>query len=128
MIAVISAVDPLWYGVYLFKDLEFLAGAFVGVLFALKNRKSDQSPLKFGIIVGLVGGVLAALVSACYIIIFFRLGIYWLFVYIAFLSTTGLILGLIIGGLLGWYYMTKDAREKEDDTISDDFFQDLIEK
>ena len=131
---ILIVVNPYWYGIYMFRDLEFLAGAFIGVLFALKNRKSGQSSLKFGIIVGVVGGVLTAVVSGFYLVLFFRIKgllsdpIYWLFPYIGLSIITGLVLGLIIGGLIGWYYMTKDAREKEDDTVSDDFFQDLIEK
>ena len=125
---ILIAVNPYWYGIYMYRDLEFLAGALIGVIFALKNRKSGQSSIKFGIIVGIVGGLLAALVSGFYLVLFFRIGIYWLFIYVGFLSTTGLVLGLMIGVLVGWYYMTKDAREKEDDTTSDDFFQDLIEK
>lgn len=110
------------------KDLEYLVGAIVGILFALKNRNPDQRPIKFGIITGLVGGVLASIAPTFYIVIFFHLGIFWIIVYMGLLSITGIALGLIIGAILGWYYNNKDIREKEDDTTSDDFFQDLIEK
>lgn len=122
------AINPGWYGLYMLKDLEYLVGAIVGILFALKNRNPDQRPIKFGIITGLVGGVLASIAPAFYIVIFFHLGIFWIIIYMGLLSITGIALGLIIGAILGWYYNNKDIREKEDDTISDDFFQDLIEK
>jgi hypothetical protein len=124
---IILTVYPNWYGIYLFQDLEFLAGAFVGMLFALKNRKPDQRPINFGIITGIIGGALASLAPGFYMGFLYRLNVYWIIVTIGFLCITGLIMGLIIGAILGWFYKNKDMREKEPDTVRDDFFQDLIE-
>jgi len=40
------AVNPYWYGMYLYRDLEFVAGALIGLLFAMKNRKLNQPTIK----------------------------------------------------------------------------------
>jgi hypothetical protein len=130
LIIIVSTVDPYIYsGVYLYRDLEFLAGAFIGVLFALKNRKPDQRPLNFGIITGVLGGVLASVTPGIYWAVLYRLSVYHLIVTIGFLCITGLIIGLIIGAILGWFYKNKDMREKEpdDERYTDEFFKDLIE-
>ncbi|MFX1463874.1 MAG: hypothetical protein ACFFBF_12650 [Promethearchaeota archaeon] len=112
----------------LFRDLDILIGAILGTLFALKNRKPNQPPLKSGIILGLTGGSLVAFAPAIYFVVYFRLDIGWFPAYLLYLLITGVTLGLIIGALGGWYYMNKQVKEKEDDKYDDDFFKDLIEK
>lgn len=97
-------------------------------MFALKFRKPHQSALKFGITTGLIGGFLSTLPPTIYICVLWGLGINWYLIYIGTLSITGLAIGFIVGGLMGWYYMNKDAKAEDDDSREDKFFQDLVEK
>lgn len=131
---VIYAAIPRWYGFILFRDFDFSVGLFVGLLFTFRFRTEDQSLLKFGITTGLIAGGVSSIAPGFLMWILFGGHIFFLFIDIGFLLITGLILGFIIGGLLGWYYMNKDMKEKDikekdtKDEYGDDFFQDLIEK
>ncbi|MFX0001009.1 MAG: hypothetical protein ACFE9Q_00530 [Candidatus Hodarchaeota archaeon] len=124
-------INPYWPGVYLYRDLEFVAGALFGMIFAMRNRKPDQPPITLGIIIGLIGGILAAVISGSVLVLIFSLSFIlnpiWFFVYIGVLCTTGIIIGLLMGVIIGWYYKSKDIREKED-TTGEGFLQDLLEK
>ena len=122
------AVNPLWYGAFLYRDVDFAIGLFFGVLFALKFRDPDQSPLKFGIKVGFTAGVFASIIPGFYLWFLFGGHFIILIFNILFLLITGVPLGLIIGGFLGWYYMSKVSKVDEEEKYGDDFFEDLIEK
>ena len=95
---------------------------------AVKYRKPHQSPLKFGIIVGLSGGALAAFPPSIFIVYAFNLDLVWLFSYLIGFLITGIALGFIIGGLLGYLYIYKEEKAKEDDSGEDEFYQGLKEK
>ncbi len=126
---VFYAVNPTWYGFILFRDFDFAVGLFVGLLFTFRFRTEDQSPIKFGITTGLIAGSVSSIAPGILIWILFGGHLIFLFINIAFLLVTGLILGFIIGGLLGWYDMSKAIKEKDTkDEYEDDFFKDLIEK
>lgn len=126
---VFYAANPLWYGFILFRDLDFSIGLIAGLLFTFRFRTEDQSSLKFGITTGLIAGGVSSLAPGFLIWILFGGHIIFLFINIAFLLVTGLVLGFIIGGLLGYYYTGKDIKEEDtNDEYGDDFFQDLIEK
>ena len=116
---------------YLYRDLEFVAGALIGLLFAMKNRKLNQPTITLGILIGIIGGVLTAVISGSYLVLFFSLRVIlhplWFLIYIGVLSITGIIIGLLMGSIIGWFYRTKDIKEKSVST-DDDFLKDLIEK
>ncbi|KKK60829.1 hypothetical protein LCGC14_3020440, partial [marine sediment metagenome] len=42
LITFISVLFLNFWGLVLFRDIDFLLGAIIGVIFALKNRKPDQ--------------------------------------------------------------------------------------
>ncbi|MHA2002015.1 MAG: hypothetical protein ACTSVU_07995 [Promethearchaeota archaeon] len=42
-------------------DLDLLFGAIIGIIFAVKNQKSNYDPIAIGAIVGLLGSALAAI-------------------------------------------------------------------
>ena len=98
------------------------------MLIAVKYRKPHQSALRFGIIIGLSGGTLAAIPPAFFIVYAFNLDIVWFFNYLIGLLITGIVIGFIIGGIIGSYYIYKEEKSKEDDSSEDDFYQDLKEK
>ncbi len=110
----------------LFRDIDFLLGSIIGVIFALKKRKPDQSPLKLGIIGGVIGGFLSTIAPTIYICATYQLPIDWYFIYIAVLSITGLVIGSIVGLLMGYYYKKKDAKAKY--SKDDGFYQGFIVK
>ena len=56
------AVNPSWYGVVLFRDIDLGIGLFFGLLFALKFRDPDESPLKFGLKEGITAGILSSII------------------------------------------------------------------
>ena len=103
-------------------------GAIFGVVVAVKYRKPHQSPLKFGVIIGLSGGALAAFPPSFHIVYFFNLDLVYLFNYIIGFLITGIALGFIFGGIIGTLFKYKEQKEKEDNSGEDEFFQDLKEK
>ena len=122
------AISPEWAGVFLLRDFDFAVGLFFGTLFALKYRKPDQSALKFGLRLGIISGVLAAIAPSFFYWIAYQLELIFLFQYLGFLIVTGLVMGFIMGGFLGWFYISKDTPRKEEERYDDDFFEDLKEK
>jgi hypothetical protein len=119
--------------VFLFQDLEIGVGLFFGLLFALKFRKKEQSPLKYGIKIGFIAGICCSFLPSIYLWIFYVGGPFIsIFVGMGLLMITGMALGLIIGGFLGWYYMGRERKiqmdKEREDKYGDDFFEDLVEK
>ncbi|KKM25914.1 hypothetical protein LCGC14_1590190 [marine sediment metagenome] len=108
----------------LFRDIDFLLGSIVSVIFALKKRKPDQSPLKMGIMVGIIGGFLSTIAPTFLICTLAQRSIFWCFLSFAELSRTGLVIGSIVGLLIGYYYKKKDAKVKY--SKDDEFYQGLI--
>lgn len=126
LITFISIMVLNFWGLLLFRDIDFLLGSIISVIFALKNRKPDQSPLKIGIMVGIIGGFLSTIAPTIYICAVSQRLIYWCFLSFAALSITGLVIGSIVGPLIGYYYKKKDARAKY--SMDDEFYQGYIVK
>ena len=111
-------------------DLQFFLGLLIGVIYALRNLNQDQTYLKCGIIVGIVGGVLSAFVISLGSTLVFLWPFEDFFLYFGYLLITAVVIGLLIGGIISSYYMyleLKGDNDEEDDHIDDDFFKDLIE-
>ncbi|MFX1391121.1 MAG: hypothetical protein ACFE9Z_13735 [Promethearchaeota archaeon] len=129
---VLIAVNPSWYGFVLFKDSELGIGLFVGMLFALKYHKPEQSPLKYGVKIGFIAGILSTIAPSILIWLLFGGHFLYALVTLGFMSITGIALGLIVGGFLGWYYMGKERKiemdKEREEKYGDDFFEDLIDK
>ena len=49
------------FAIFFQGDLDLLFGAIIGIIFAVKNRKSNYDPIAIGAIVGLLGSALAAI-------------------------------------------------------------------
>ena len=123
LITFISILVLNFWGLVLFRDIDFLLGAIIGVIFALKNRKPDQSPLKIGIMVGIIGGFLSAIAPTFLICALAQKSIFWCFLSFAELIRTGLVIGSIVGLSIGYYYKKKDAKAKY--SKDDEFYQGL---
>lgn len=113
-----------FWGILLFRDVDFLLGSIIGVIFALKNRKPEQSPLIIGIMVGIVGGSLSAIPPTLYICILSQRSIVWCFLCFEVLIITGLVVGSIVGLLFGYIYKKKDNKTKY--SMEDEFYKDFI--
>ncbi len=136
IVSIISMVTGtlIYSGFVLFADLEFLLGSIFGVLNFFKNREPHQEFLKYGIIVGILGGVLACLFISFYqtilIMITIRGHVIIFFLYVGFTFLSGAVIGLLTGTFLAIYYMSKDTKEDnvEKEYLDDKFFDDLIDK
>ncbi|MFX0177962.1 MAG: hypothetical protein ACFE85_17230 [Candidatus Hodarchaeota archaeon] len=126
LITFISIIVLNYWGIFLFRDIDFLLGSIISIFFAMKKRKPDQSPLKIGIMVGIIGGFLSTIAPTIYICTVYQLPINWYFLYIAILSITGLVIGSIVGLLMGYYYKKKDDKAKY--SKDDEFYQGLISR
>lgn len=120
-------------GFYLYADIEFVLGTLFGGIIALNKRQEDQSILTTGAIVGVVGGILSAVLIGLYQMIIFAIvyapDIYIFIFYFGTHVISGIVIGLIVGALTGTYYMYQEVKgESEEEEDEDDFFDDLIEK
>lgn len=136
IISIISMIvgEILYFGVVLFADLEFLLGSILGVLNFFRNREPHQEFLKYGIIVGVLGGVLACVFISLYqtILVMIAVGghIIIFFLYVGYTFLSGAVIGLLTGAFLAIYYSYKDEKRdtEEKDHLDDKFFNDLIDK
>jgi hypothetical protein len=126
----------IYSGTVLYADLQFLVGSIIGVLYTLKNCQRDQSFLKYGIIVGMLGGFFTSMLISIYETLLLTLqGVGTLitfFLLLGFTLLSGVIIGLLVGAIIGTYYTYKEMKEEtkvdKDDYIDDEFFEDLIDK
>ena len=120
-----------FYAGYIFgSDLQFLLGLLFGVIYALRKKPDNQTYLKCGLIVGIIGGVLSAFVISLGSTLVFLWSIIDFFIYFGYLLITAVVIGLLIGGIISTYFMyteLKEDRDDEEDQIDDDFYKDLIE-
>lgn len=124
LITFISIIVLNFWGLFLFRDIDFLLGSIISIFFAMKKRKPDQAPLKIGIMVGIIGGFFSTIAPTIFICAVYQLSIKWYFLYFAILNFTGLVIGSIVGLLIGYYYKKKDAKAKY--SMDDEFYQGLI--
>jgi len=117
-------------GIFLFADYHFLIGVIIGDVYALRNRTSDQSVLKCGLIVGIVGGVFSALALSLWNTLIYMWSLVDFIVSFGFVLTSGVPVGLLAGAGISSYFMYRELKgeKKEEEKYDDDFFEDLIEK
>jgi hypothetical protein len=135
-ISIISIiVGFLIYGGFaLFADLEFLLGSIFGLLYFFKNREPHQEFLKYGVIVGILGGILSCIFISIYqtalAIIAAGAPATVFFLYLGYTVLSGAVIGLLAGALIAVYYVYKDMKGEKvgKEHFDDDFFKDLIDK
>lgn len=127
IISIISIIgDFIFSGFFLFADLQFLFGTVFGVVYFIKTRQPDQSILKYGVIVGIVGGVISSFFISLYqsILLF---NAYYFFIYLLPCLISGVFVGFLIGVIISVYFMYKEVKEERPEKHYDDeFFKDLI--
>jgi hypothetical protein len=115
-------------------DIQFVIGAFVGTIFSLSFKREEQSPIKIGIVVGLIGGALSVLVLAffnwIYSIILFEFNVVVFLYAVSRMGIQGLVIGVLIGLLMGVWYWRRDLVKKTEKKsgeklVDDDFFEKL---
>jgi hypothetical protein len=124
-------------GYFVYGDVMFAFGAILGVVYVLKTRKPGVSILKYGVFTGVIGGFLSSFCLTLYewitFSIYFGPDISVLFVFLAYLAVSGIMIGLIVGALISAYFMYREVKkegvvERKEKYESDDFFDDLVEK
>lgn len=120
------ALNPLG-GLFFFRDIDIGLGAFVGIVFALKFLQPEQSPIKYGIILGIGGGLTSSVLISLFYWVFNEFNTFVFFNVLILTLISGIFMGLFVGAILGWYY-TREVMKPEKDYSEDDFLQDLVEK
>ncbi len=137
IISVISIISGklIFYGTFLFADLQFLVGSVIGVIYTFRNGRPDLPFLKYGIIVGILGGVLSSVFISLYQTVILSItseaNIIIFVLYLGFTLVSGVVVGLLTGAILGTVYLYKDMKgdgDVKDEHFNDDFFNDLIDK
>jgi len=136
IISIISLIvgDFIFYGLVLFADVEFLLGSIFGGIYFFKNRDPHQDFLKYGIIVGVIGGILSCIFVSTYQMIVVTIAgsgnIIVFFLYLGLTFISGAVIGLLSGTFIALYYSYKDVKgdKVEKEHFDDKFFDDLIDK
>jgi hypothetical protein len=118
----------IYTGFILLFDLQFLIGTIFGVIYFIKTRRTDQSILAYGVIVGVCGGILAAFFIGIYQWIILLDPAYFIQYFLGSLITGALgcfLIAVIICVLYMYREVKKETREEEYD--KEDFFKDLVE-
>jgi hypothetical protein len=102
------------YRVVFSGDIQMIIGLIIGVYFALKNKRNYlklNSEIKTGLLVGILGGLLSAISIGLYqwivIISIYGFLIISLLYSLTVLIIEGLVLGLAVGYLIGFYFDRK---------------------
>jgi hypothetical protein len=120
---VIVRVDIMFAG-----DIHLIFGGIVSLLFALKNRKETQSVLKTSLSVGLIGAILSAVSMSVFEGTF---GSFPFLFYLVNFLLLGVVIGLVLSFLIGYYYYRKDLRHgktKSNSKYTDEYLEDLLKK
>ena len=134
VIALLSYVlNPI--SILFFGDLDLTFGAIVGLLFAFKNRKENQTHLKIALHVGLFGAILSAVSITIYqwilIIVFVEFNFMTFWPLLLSFSILAVVIGGILSIIIGYYYFIKDrriSRRISNDKYNDDYLEDLLKK
>ena len=134
-VSIISiGVGFVFSGFYLFADIYFALGTIFGVIITLNNKPEHQKMLNSGAITGAVGGILSSAFISLYQMILLAIlygpNITIFFIYFGVSIISGIVIGLIGGSLIATYYTYKEMKGEttEEETLEDDFFDDLIKK
>ena len=114
---ILQIIMPIYF--VFFGDMYFVAGCCLGLYFTFKKKQDSQSHIKTGIIVGLVGSVLALffidLFSWIYYSLYFGfdfgLFLNYLLVLIVNVAIMYIFVGVILGYLFGYYFRGKEGKE-----------------
>lgn len=113
-------------------DLDFIFGAIVSLLFALKNRKDNQNVMKQSFYVGLFGACFSAL-SLSVLEWSLSIGLSF-FTFLSFLITfliVAFIAGSVLSLIFGYIYYRKDRnlrQYKSNTKYTDEYLEDLLNK
>jgi uncharacterized membrane protein len=127
---------PIYSGAFLYADLQFLLGSIPGIIYTLKRCQPNQSFLKYGITVGVIGGIFSSVINSIFELFLLSLrgvgSIYAFFYVLGIFLVSGIVIGLLTGAILGTYYVYKemkgDSKGETDNKVDDDFYQDLIDQ
>jgi len=110
-------------------DLDILFGGIVALLFALRNKKEEQSFLRLGIIVGTMGAFFSTLSISVYDFIFavfiYGYTLTFFFIRLITFSIIAIIIGLLLGLIFGYIYHIRTPKETMNSKKLDKFLDEL---
>ena len=124
----------IFFGLVLYADLQFLLGSIFGIVYFFRNREPHQEFLKYGILVGVIGGIISCVFISTYqtivVIVTGSGGMIVFLLYLGITFITGAVIGLLTGAFLAIYYSYKDVKGDKvgKEHFDDKFFDDLIDK
>lgn len=118
-------------GIFFLGDFHMLIGVLWGSYFALNHLKKKQKFITYGIGVGLGGSFLSAISIYIFeltlIFIFNEFSIDLLFIILFFFLIEAIIVGVIAGLFMGYYFFRKEGSIKKTDIIEEEFYNSLKE-
>lgn len=116
-------------GIIYFGDFQLIIGCIIGTRFALRNIKSDQSFIIYGVIVGLGGSILTGISFTMYDwVVYYSNNPSMVLISLEFYLIEAIIIGLLLGFILGAYYNYKNIYRNELSTKDEKLLKDLIER
>jgi hypothetical protein len=122
-------------GLYLFGDIYYALGTIFGVIVTLNNRGEDERILRNAAFTGVFGGIFSSVFISIYEMIlgaiYFGPNITIFFLFLGVSIISGIVIGLIGGALIGTYYLYREMKGEvidKEETLDDDFFDDLVDK
>lgn len=121
-------------GLLFLGDFHILIGVLWGTYFAVKYLKTKRNYIKNGIKLGLISSYISAL-SIFFFEIPFILSIYTfsitlIIIVLSFFSIEAIIIGIIVGLIIGYYFYTKEGggKDHQQNTAESEFYNSLKEK
>ncbi|MFX1493873.1 MAG: hypothetical protein ACFFBZ_06290 [Promethearchaeota archaeon] len=118
-------------GIFFLGDFQMLIGVLWGTYFALKYLKKKRKFFRYGLAVGLGGSFLSAIsiftfeMTLTYMGYDFSLEI--LFIFLLFFLIEAVIVAVIAGSLIGYYFFLREGQTKKVNAAEEEFFNSLKE-
>lgn len=116
-------------------DIDLIFGGIVALLFALKNRKEDQTAFKTAFSVGLTGAIISAVSISVFEWVFFIIftGFDFITFWVLLITFTliALFVGVVLSLLIGYIYHSKDRssrKSKSNSKYDDEYLENLLKK
>ncbi|HEC40218.1 MAG TPA: hypothetical protein ENI29_18410 [bacterium] len=119
------------FGLFFQGDFHMILGVLFGVYFGLSNKKKHQPEVKFGLVIGFIGALLAAISLTMFKWVSFTISQGFstkaLLFFFSFFVIEAVIIGLAVGVLLGIYFRRKGRKINLQGKIDEKFYKSLEE-
>ncbi|TFG27092.1 MAG: hypothetical protein EU532_08220 [Promethearchaeota archaeon] len=121
-------------GLIFLGDFHILIGVLWGTYFAVKYLKKKQNYFKNGLKIGLISSYISALsiffFELPFILSSYTFSIDLVIILLSFFSIEAIIIGIIVGLIIGYYFYTKEGGDKEHqkNKTESEFYNSLKDK